>query len=88
VVTPATFLLPPEDLRHVIADSEACAVITTSELLDEVREAVAGLASVRHVICTDGCERDRLIALCDLEQVEPSPIVARDDDDLAALSSS
>ena len=43
VVTPATFLLPPDDLRHVIEDSEACAVITTSEFLDKVREAVAGL---------------------------------------------
>ena len=26
VVTPATFLLPPEDLRHVVADAEAAAV--------------------------------------------------------------
>ena len=27
----------------MIADSEACAVITTPEFLDKVREAVAGL---------------------------------------------
>ena len=53
VVTPATFLLPAEDLRHVIADSEACAVITTPEFVDKVREAVDGLDSVRHVICTE-----------------------------------
>jgi long-chain acyl-CoA synthetase len=37
VVTPATFLLPVEDLRHVIADSEACAVITTSEFSSGIR---------------------------------------------------
>ena len=43
VVTPAMFLLPPEDLRHVIADAEACAVVTTPEFVDKVREAVAGL---------------------------------------------
>ena len=35
VVTPATFLLGAEDLRHVIADSVACAVITTSEFVDK-----------------------------------------------------
>src|SRR5919204_5606452 len=46
VVTPATFLLTPPDLRHVIADSEACAVITTPDLLDNVREAVDGLEFV------------------------------------------
>ena len=36
VVTPATFLLPAEDLRHVIVDSGACGVITTSEFVDKV----------------------------------------------------
>ena len=52
VVTPATFLLSSTDLRHVVADSEASAVITTPDLLDKVREAVDGLECVRHVIST------------------------------------
>jgi long-chain acyl-CoA synthetase len=84
VVTPATFLLPAEDLRHVIADSEACAVITTSEFVDKVRDAVAGLPGVRLVISTDGAG-DGVIALSELEQSGSTPIAARDDDDLAAL---
>ena len=84
VVTPATFLLGPEDLRHVIADSEACAVITTSELLHKVNQAVEGLDSVRHVICSEGAE-DGALALSELEQAVPAPIVTRDDGDLAAL---
>ena len=67
VVTPATFLLGAEDLRHVIADSEACAVITTSEFVEKIAQAVAGLNTVRHVICTDGSEHDDVIALADLE---------------------
>ncbi|MGH2882028.1 MAG: class I adenylate-forming enzyme family protein [Solirubrobacteraceae bacterium] len=83
VVTPATFLLPVEDLRHVIADSEACAVITTSELVDKAREAVAGLDGVRHVISTD--HDSGVTSLAELERSEPASIVARDDDDLAAL---
>jgi long-chain acyl-CoA synthetase len=88
VVTPATFLLPTEELRHVIADSGACGVITTSEFVDKVREAVAGLPDVRFVVSTDGLsdgEGEGEIALDALEQSDPLPIVARDDDDLAAL---
>ena len=90
VVTPATFLLPAEDLRHVIADSGACGVITTSEFVDKVREAVAGLPGVRFVVSTDGLsdgegDGEDLIELSALEQSDPLPIVARDNDDLAAL---
>jgi long-chain acyl-CoA synthetase len=84
IVTPATFLLTPEDLRHVIADSRASAVITTSEFVDKVGRAVAGLDDVRHVISTDGAG-DGVIPLSDLEQAEPAAIVPRADDDLAAL---
>jgi long-chain acyl-CoA synthetase len=79
VVTPATFLLTTPDLRHVIADSEAVAVITTSDLVYKVRDAVDGLAHVRHVISSgpDG--------LGELEEASPAPIVERADDELAAL---
>jgi long-chain acyl-CoA synthetase len=83
VVTPATFLLPATELRHVIADSDACAVITTPEFLPKVTEAVAGLDQVRFVICTEDSDYD-VLSLASLE-AEPGPIVARSDDDLAAL---
>ncbi|MBV9942116.1 MAG: AMP-binding protein [Solirubrobacterales bacterium] len=79
VVTPATFLLPVEDLRHVIADSQASAIITTPELTEKVREAVAGLDHVRHVISSGSA------AFSALEEAEPGAIFPRDDDDLAAL---
>jgi long-chain acyl-CoA synthetase len=84
VVTPATFLLPMEDLRHVIADAEACAVVTTPEFLPKVSEAVAGLSSVRFVLSTED-SGDRALPLAALQTAEPGPIVARADDDLAAL---
>ncbi|HUA71857.1 MAG TPA: AMP-binding protein [Solirubrobacteraceae bacterium] len=83
VVTPAMFLLSPEDLRHVIAHSEASAVITTPEFLDKVRDAVAPLDHVRHVLCTEAA--DGAISLGALEESDPVPIVPRDDDDLAVL---
>ena len=87
VVTPAMFLLSTEDLRHVIAHSEASAVITTPEFLDKVRDAVAPLEHVRHVISTGSGDRatDDTLALGDLEESDPVSIVPRVDDDLAVL---
>jgi long-chain acyl-CoA synthetase len=84
VVTPATFLLPALELRHVIADSEASAVVTTPEFLPKVTEAVEGLPSVRFVICTEDSEYD-VLPLDSLMRGEADPIVPRADDDLAAL---
>jgi long-chain acyl-CoA synthetase len=73
VVTPAIFLLPPPELRHIVEDAEARAVIASPEFADTAREA-AGDALV---ISTD--------EFATLEQSNPSPIVDRDDSDLAAL---
>jgi long-chain acyl-CoA synthetase len=83
VVTPVNFLLSPEDLRHVISDSEAAAVLTTPEFAGKVTEATAGLEHVRHLISAgeiEGFER-----LAELEQADPGEIVPRADQDLAAL---
>ncbi|MGA9856383.1 MAG: AMP-binding protein [Solirubrobacteraceae bacterium] len=85
VVTPATFLLPAPDLRHVIADSEASAVITTPEFVDKVAEATAGLSHVRAIICTETSSGAVATTLAELEQAEPAAITPRADDDLAAL---
>jgi long-chain acyl-CoA synthetase len=82
VVTPATFLLTAPDLRHVIADSEASAVITTPDFIDKVGEAADGLECVRHVISTAG---DDALSLAALESGAPAAIAPRSDDDLAAL---
>jgi long-chain acyl-CoA synthetase len=84
VVTPATFLLPSEELRHVIADAEACGVVTTPEFVEKVREAVAGLDNVRFVVSSGGIGDD-VLSLDSLEEAEPAPIIDRGDDDLAAL---
>jgi long-chain acyl-CoA synthetase len=84
VLTPAMFLLPTEDLRHVISDSQASAVITTPEFAEKVRQAVSGLDHVRHVICTEDVG-DGVMPLAELEAAEPGQVVPRADDDLAAL---
>jgi long-chain acyl-CoA synthetase len=84
VVTPATFLLPPEDLRHVVADAEACAVVTTPEFAEKVSEATAGLDSVRLLISSEEAG-EGFVSLRSLEESEPGTITPRHDHDLAAL---
>jgi long-chain acyl-CoA synthetase len=84
VVTPATFLLPPAELRHVVANAEASAVITTPEFVDKVAAAIDGIPTVRQVISTENTEDD-VVSLQSLERADPASIVPRGDDDLAAL---
>jgi long-chain acyl-CoA synthetase len=82
-VTPAIFLLSEPELRNLLADSQAVAVVTSPEFLDKVRSAAAGLPSVRWIVCA-GCGDD-VVDLDALAAAPPGPIVERDDSDLAAL---
>src|SRR5688572_4606125 len=82
VATPAIFLLPPTELRHIVTDAEATAVVTSPELLPSVQQAVEGL-DIRLVI--DGPDGNGLPTLDDLATSAPAPIVDRRPDDLAAL---
>ena len=84
VITPAIFLLPPDELRHVLADSEATAIVTTPEFLGTVRAAAEGVETLRHILVL-GHGEDGVIPLESLEQADPIGIVDRADDDLAAL---
>ncbi len=84
VVTPATFLLPAEELRHVIADAQASAVVTSPEFLEKAQEAIAGLPSRPLLVCT-GTPGAQATPFSSLLSAEPAPIVPRRDEDLAAL---
>jgi long-chain acyl-CoA synthetase len=88
VVTPVTFLLGEAELRHVLTDSGARAAVTTPEFLDKIRAASAGLAELRHVLCTEAVETGEagpVTTLGELEQAPAAGIADRDEDDLAAL---
>jgi long-chain acyl-CoA synthetase len=84
VITPAIFLLPPPDLRHILEDAEATAVVTTPEFLPNVRIAAEGVPSIRWILLA-GDSAPQTVALADLESVPPGDIVPREDDDLAAV---
>ena len=84
VVTPAIFLLSPEDLRHILQSSEAKAIIASPEWMDTVKAAMEGVDTIKWLISL-GEGDDDAIALSSLEQTDFSGIVDRDDSDLAAL---
>ncbi len=89
VVTPVVFLVTAAELAHILVDSEAAAVVTTPELLHTTRAAVETAPSVRHVIVAGGDGMSgadsRMLDFAVLEQARNRALVARADDDLAAL---
>jgi long-chain acyl-CoA synthetase len=80
VVTPVVFLVTAPELHHIITDSAAAAVATTPELLPKVQEALGGRALPVIVVGDGGT-----VSVAELESAEPSSIVDRNEDDLAAL---
>ncbi|WP_214417113.1 class I adenylate-forming enzyme family protein [Sphaerisporangium fuscum] len=84
VVTPVMSLVAPDELRHIVADSEPRAVIASAELLRAVLEATEG-TDVRVVVVGDAPSPGPVVGFAELEQAEESGPVDRDEDDLAAL---
>ena len=78
VPTPALFLLTEDELRHVVTDSGAVAVVTTPEFLPKVQAASGDLPVV--VVGGDGG-----LSWDQLEGHDELPLVDRAGDDLAAL---
>jgi long-chain acyl-CoA synthetase len=76
VVTPVVFLVSAPELRHILLDSGAVAVVTSPELLPKVTEALEGRPLPVIVVGENYAA---------LEQNDPLPIVDRSPDDLAAL---
>ncbi|HET6212072.1 MAG TPA: AMP-binding protein, partial [Micromonosporaceae bacterium] len=83
VITPVIFLVTAPELRHVIVDSGAVAVVTTVELLPKVREAISGLTVPVVAVAAAG-EID-VVDFAELEATGPAELVDRSADDLAAL---
>ena len=85
VVTPANFLLSAEELRHVVADAGASAVVTTPEFVPKVGEALAGIGGAAPLVISTEESGDGIVTLEEVEAPGSAPIVPRGDDDLAAL---
>lgn len=83
-ITPAMFLLPPDEVKRIITDSEVRAVITSVEFLATIRAAAEGAENLKWIIST-GPETDGVISISSLEDSDPGEIVDVPDDSLAAL---
>ncbi len=70
--------LSPDQIRYVVEDSEATALIVETAFLENVKEAIEGLDHIRHVIVIDG--GGGTATLEELEAVDPdfdpAPIAA------------
>ena len=90
VVTPVVFLVSPPELRHILADSGAVAVVTTPELLATVATAAEGAPQLRHVIVVGGAPASlpghvHAVDFAELESAPAGDIVRIGADDLATL---
>ncbi|HEY3748224.1 MAG TPA: AMP-binding protein [Pseudonocardiaceae bacterium] len=87
VITPVIFLVSEKELRAVVEDSGAVAVVTTPEFLPKVSAAIDGVSTVRFVVLAGGAGTSSVPVFdhAELSAADPGVIVDRADDDLAAL---
>ena len=50
---PVIFGLTAPEIRYILEDSKAVAVITNEELYPKIKEASKGLKTIEHIIITD-----------------------------------
>jgi long-chain acyl-CoA synthetase len=92
VVTPVVFLVTAAELEHILVDSGAVAVVTTTELLPVVLAAAANAPGVRHVVVGGAHEPQaepvgaaRLVGFDSLEEAAPRTLVDRGAGELATV---
>ena len=79
VIVPVVFLLGPDEVRHILADSEAKVVITSSELVSKVEGWTGSIVLVGGGV--EGLAWEELLA----RERDDFPIVPRADPDLAVI---
>ena len=87
VIVPVIFLLGDKEVAHILADSEASVVITSSDMLSKVEGQIGVLKTLRHVLLVDGDGDQRTLSLAKetAGEVEHFSTVERGDDDLAVI---
>jgi long-chain acyl-CoA synthetase len=54
VIVPVIFLLGEAEVAHIVADSEAKVVITSSDMVGKIEKQIGVLPNLRHVLLVDG----------------------------------
>ena len=87
VIVPVIFLLGDKEVAHILGDSEAAVVITSTDMLWKVEGQIGVLKTLRHVLVVDGDGDDRTRSLGKETAGEPDRFsaVERRDEDLAVI---
>ena len=83
--TPIIFLLPPPEVKRILADSEAKVLVTSPELLLTSQLAADGVDTLKHIVCIDAPEGENVMPFAELEKHGEADLVDRAPEDLAAL---
>lgn len=87
VIVPVIFLLGDTEVAHILADSEAKVVITSTDMRWKVEGQLGVLPSLRHVLLADGGGDGRTRSLAEETAAESPTFTAvdRSPDDLAVI---
>ncbi len=87
VIVPVIFLLGPEEVRHILADSEAKVVITSTDMFWKVEPWIGAVPTLRHVVLVDGGGSGATLDLAELAGGQPDTftIVERAHTDMAVI---
>ena len=87
VIVPVIFLLGEAEVAHIVADSEARVVITSSDMVGKIEKQIGVLPNLRHVLLVDGGGQGGLRSFEEETSGESDRFeaVPRGDGDLAVL---
>src|SRR6266542_1197 len=87
VIVPVIFLLGDKEVAHILADSEAKVVITSSDMLWKVEGQIGVLPTLRQVLLVDGAGDERTLSFPEevAREADRVSAVERRDEDLAVI---
>ena len=87
VIVPVIFLLGEAEVAHILADSEAKVVITSSDMVWKVEKQMGVLPSLRHVLLVDSGGQDSVRSFAEeiAREIDRFDAVPRAEGDLAVI---
>ena len=87
VIVPIMFLLGEDETRYILAHSDARAVITSSDLIEKIENAAAGIDHIQHIIVLGGADRKNQVDFHGLVDKHPplQETAEMDGDDVALM---
>jgi len=87
VIVPVIFLLGEAEVAHIVADSEAKVVITSSDMVGKVEKQIGVIPTLRHVLLVDGGGQGGLCSFAEeiARESDRFDTVPRRDGDLAVI---